>query len=131
KVDVIPWADMLKARQAHEYEMFYGSWGQDYPDPQDWLYALFDSRQIDVGNDPAYNNPEFDKLVRDANAMADPAKLAERMQKYNQAEQMMLKDAPIVPLYQAQRYWLISPKWKGYDTNAQFVAPFNTIQPNQ
>ena len=129
KVAVVPWKDMLKARQAHEYDMFYGSWGQDYPDPQDWLYALFDSSQIDVGNDPAYSNPQFDKLVRDANALADKSKQADRMKMYNDAEQMLLKDAPIVPLYQAQRYWLISPKWQGYTTNAQFVGYFRNVKP--
>ena len=128
KVDVIPWKTMLKARQAHEYDMFYGSWGQDYPDPQDWLYALFDSRQIDVGNDPAYSKPEFDKLVRDANSLADKAKQADRMKMYNDAEDMLLKDAAIVPLYQPVRYYEVQSNWTGYTTNAQFAGYFYLVK---
>jgi oligopeptide transport system substrate-binding protein len=129
KVQGVVWKDMLAARQAHQYDMFYGSWGQDYPDPQDWLYALFDSRQIDVGNDPAYNNPAFDKLVEQANGMASQSQQADRIKLYNQAEQMLLKDAPLVPLYQPVRYYEVSPNWTGYTTNAQFAGYFRLVKP--
>jgi ABC-type transport system substrate-binding protein len=136
KVDVVAWSDMLAARQAHEYTMFYGSWGHDYPDPQNWLYALFHSDQIQgvgpgSGNDPGYSNPEYDKLVSDANKLADPARIEERYQLYQQAEEILLKDAPLVPLYQATRYWLASPRWEGYGTNNTFIYPFNRIRPAQ
>lgn len=136
KVEGVAWKDMLTARQAHQYDMFYGSWGHDYPDPQNWLYALFDSSQIQgvgtgTGNDPGFSDPEFDKLVRQANTLADPAKVDERMNLYHQAEEIMLKAAPIVPLYQATRYWEISPKWTGYNTNNSFVYPFRLVKPAQ
>ena len=132
-VQGVVWADMLKARQAHQYTMFYGSWGQDYPDPQDWLFALFDSNQIQgvgtgTGNDPGYSNPLFDQAVRQANVMADPAKVPDRMKLYQQAEQQLLTDAPIVPLYQVTRYWLMSPKWTGFSINAQFIYPFRFVR---
>lgn len=138
KVQGITWADFLKAREAHQYDLFYGSWGQDYPDPQNWLFALFDSSQIagdpgatGNGNTEGYKNDTFDKLVRDANVLADQAKQEERYKMYNQAEQQLLKDAPLVPLYQAVRYWEISPKWTGYGTNAQFIYPFRLVKPAQ
>jgi len=138
KVQGITWADFLTAREAHQYTMFYGSWGQDYPDPQDWLYALFDSSQIEGepgatgnGNTEGYKNPAFDKLVRDANVLADPAKQDARYKMYNDAEQILLKDAPLAPLYQTTRYWEISSKWTGYGTNAQFIYPFRLLKPAQ
>jgi len=136
KVEVIAWADMLAARQAHEYTFFYGSWGHDYPDPQNWFYPLFHSSQIQgvgegSGNDPGYSNPEYDKLVNEGNVMADPAKVNERYALYNQAEEILMKDAPLVPLYQATRYWLVSPKWTGYSTNNSFIYPFNLVKPAQ
>ncbi len=132
KIAGVEWKNMLAARQAHQYDMFYGSWGHDYPDPQNWLFPLFHSSQIQgvgtgSGNDPGYSNPEFDKLVDQANKLADPAKVDERMKLYQQAEQMLLKDAPIVPLYQTTRYWLVQDKWAGYDTNNSFVFPFKYV----
>jgi ABC-type transport system substrate-binding protein len=136
KIEGVEWTNMLAARQAHEYTMFYGSWGHDYPDPQNWLFALFHSSQIQgvgtgSGNDPGYNDPAFDNLVEQANQLADPAKVDERYALYQQAEQLMLKAAAIVPLYQATRYWLVSPKWNGYNTNNSFVFPFKYITPAQ
>lgn len=134
KIEGVEWTNMLAARQAHEYIMFYGSWGHDYPDPQNWLFALFHSSQIQgvgtgSGNDPGYSDPQFDKLVEQANQLADPAKVDERMSLYQQAEKLMLDSAAIVPLYQATRYWLVSPKWNGYNTNNSFVFPFKYITP--
>ena len=46
---------------------------------------------------------------------------------YQQAEKLMLDAAAIVPLYQATRYWLVNPKWAGYNTNNSFVFPFRYI----
>jgi ABC-type oligopeptide transport system substrate-binding subunit len=114
--------------------MFYGSWGHDYPDPQNWLYALFHSSQIKgvgpgTGNDPGWSNPEFDKLVEQANVLADPAKVNDRMALYQQAEQILLKDAPLVPLYQTTRYWEVSDKWTGYSTNNSTIFPFRYVKP--
>jgi hypothetical protein len=37
----------------------------------------------------------------------------------------------LVPLYQATRYWLIRPEWKGYNTNNSFVFPFKYVTPAQ
>lgn len=133
KIAGVEWKNMLAARQAHEYTMFYGSWGHDYPDPQNWLYALFDSAQIQgvgpgTGNDPGYSNKDFDKNVEQANTLADPAKQADRYKLYNQAEQQMLKDAPIVPLYQTTRFWEARPEFTGYGTNASFVYPFKMVK---
>ncbi|MDQ6692908.1 MAG: peptide ABC transporter substrate-binding protein [Chloroflexota bacterium] len=135
KIAGVEWKTMLAARQAHSYQMFYGSWGHDYPDPQDWLYALFDSTFIQgvgpgTGNDPGYSNKSgFDKLVEQANTMADPAKQADRYKLYNQAEQQLLKDAPIVPLYQTTRFWEVRPEFTGYGTNASFIYPFKMVTP--
>ena len=136
KVQVVTWADFLTAREAHEYTFFYGSWGHDYPDPQNWLYALYHSSQIGGapnstgnGNTEGYSNKQFDQLVEQANKLADPAKVEERYSLYQQAEEILLKDAPMVPLYQTERYWLVSPKWSGYGTNNSFAYPFRLVKP--
>jgi len=131
KVEVIPWKDMLEARQAHAYTMFYGSWGHDFPDPHNWLYELFHTEKIGTGNDPAYSNPQFDKLVDDADAIFEPSRQDERFKLYQQAEELMLSEAPIVPLYQAARYWLEGTKFTGYGTNNTEVYPFYLLKPAQ
>ncbi|HET9493215.1 MAG TPA: peptide ABC transporter substrate-binding protein [Chloroflexia bacterium] len=131
QVEVIPWADMLEARQAHQYTMFYGSWGHDFPDPHNWLYELFHSQKIGTGNDPAYNNPEYDRLIDEADAIYEPERQEERFRLYQQAEELMLSEAPIVPLYQPARYWLEGDRFTGYGTNNTEIYPFRLLKPAQ
>ncbi|MEO8285968.1 MAG: peptide ABC transporter substrate-binding protein [Chloroflexota bacterium] len=134
KIEGVEWKDMLAARQDHQYIMFYDSWGHDYPDPQNWFFPKLHSSQIKgigsgIGNDPGFSDPQFDKLVDDANKLADPTKLQERYAMYQQAEEIMLKTAAEIPLYQATRYWLVSPKWNGYAANNSFAYPFRLVTP--
>ncbi len=125
-VKSVPWTTFLTERQAHHYNFFYGSWGQDYPDPQDWLFPLASSGQPE--NNEGYSNPQFDQLVKTANALADPAKQAQRFDMYNQAEKMYLDNATIVPLYQFQTDFMLKPGWTGWGYNAQFTAPFRYLK---
>jgi ABC-type transport system substrate-binding protein len=135
KIEGIEWATMLPARQNHEYTMFYGSWGHDFPDPQNWFTPLFHSKNIKgvgpgTGNDPGWSNAEYDKLVDQANALADPAKAEDRLKLYYKAEEILLKDAPLAPLYQGIRYWEVDhSKWSGYGTNPTGVYPFALVKP--
>ena len=60
----------------------FGSWYQDYPDPQNWLSAFWtcDSSLNTVG----YCNEEFDKLTKSGDTTIDPA---ERLGYYEKASQ--------------------------------------------
>ena len=47
-------------------------------------------------NNPGYNNPEFDKLIAAAKAETDAKKRFDLM---HQAEDMLMDDMPVIPLY--------------------------------
>ncbi|GEM_PF-386098 len=125
EVKAVPWSTFLIERQNHKYDFFYGRWGQDYPDPQDWLYALKYSTISQ--NNEGWANKQFDSMVDQANKLADPARVAERMKLYNDAEKLMLDDAAIVPLYQTSLDFLIKPGWSGWGYNSQFAYPFRFL----
>jgi oligopeptide transport system substrate-binding protein len=104
------WATYLQDLRAHRYQMFGvgAGWIADYPDPQDFLDILFHSESRN--NDGEYSNPEVDRLLEEARAEQDSEK---RMELYQQAEEMILEDAPIVPLTHDAEYWLTKPYVKG------------------
>src|SRR5205807_1730467 len=77
KLQGIPLKDLEPARRAHQYDMFYDTWLHDYPDPLNWLSTHFQSRWIETANNPAYDDPEFDRLTKLADTLADPARRAE------------------------------------------------------
>jgi oligopeptide transport system substrate-binding protein len=69
-------------------------WAADYLDPQNFLSTLLHSQAPE--NRTGYNNPQFDKLVDQADRETDPAK---RLALYKEADQIVVNDAPWVPLY--------------------------------
>ncbi len=104
------WATYLWDVRAHRYQMFglTAGWIADYPDPQDFLDILFHSESRN--NDMEYANPEVDRLLEEARGEQDFEK---RMALYQQVEEIVLEDAPIVPLTHDADYWLTKPYVEG------------------
>ena len=81
-------------------------WCADYPDPENFLDVLFHTGSAQ--NYSRYSNPAFDALVEQARTEADPAR---RITLYQQAEQLLLDDAPALLLDYVAPYYTV---WKPY-----------------
>jgi oligopeptide transport system substrate-binding protein len=94
----------LQQRTAGEYQIARDGWGADYPHANNQL-GLF----VCGGgnNDVQYCNPDFDKLIAQAAAEPDQDK---QVALYNQAQTLLMNDAPFIPLrfgltvYEVQPY---------------------------
>jgi ABC-type transport system substrate-binding protein len=58
-----------------------------------------------------YNNPTYDELVTRARQLVDHE---ERRQVYFQAQQMLLDEVPVVPLWNGKNIEALSPSLQGY-----------------
>lgn len=76
-----------------QYMTARAGWYGDYGDPTTFLYVNYST---DGNNDRAYNNPDYDALLDRAAQELDPAK---RMELLRQAEELMLFEAPLVPIF--------------------------------
>lgn len=84
--------NMLTARN---YQLAFISWGEDYPDPQDFL-----SLQLQTGtgnNNGSFSNPTFDHLTKQADTLVGSN--SKRYRLYQQAEQIALDQAAWIVLY--------------------------------
>jgi ABC-type oligopeptide transport system substrate-binding subunit len=83
-------------------------WGADYLDAENFLSTLLAS----YGNENKVNyvNPKYDDLCRRADSSQDPE---ERKRLYAQAEDLVLHDAPYIPIYFQRDAELIRPSVKG------------------
>ncbi|MPZ49456.1 MAG: peptide ABC transporter substrate-binding protein [Dehalococcoidia bacterium] len=99
-------------------QMFSIGWIMDYPDPEDIIDLLFNSTSRQ--NNTGYSNPQVDALTLEARTEQDTTK---RLQLYQQAEQIILEDAPWIPLYFGRDHFVVKPHVKGYDP-APIVIPF-------
>ncbi len=106
------WKVYLETRDKKEFQVARAAWIGDYADPMTFL-TLFLS---DAGeaNDAGYNNAEYDRLVKESAAIADPAA---RMAQLHQAEQIFIDDLPIIPIYHYTTKHMVSTKVKGWEFN--------------
>lgn len=109
-IEQMEWATYLDDLKAHRFQMFgiTAGWMADYPDPQDFLDILFHCESRD--NNTEYCNPEVDRFLEEARVEQDHD---QRMGIYQRVEEMILEDAPWVPMGHDAEYWLTKPYVKG------------------
>ena len=103
-------------------QMFDLNWIADYPHPQDFLDILFHTGADN--NYGSYSNPDFDALVEQANRQQDFAAAAPL---YQQAEQKLVEDGGVLPLFFARDYVLVKPYVKGYQPNPLGFVMLNKV----
>jgi oligopeptide transport system substrate-binding protein len=86
-------------------------WDADYDDPSSFLDVLSSGSSQ---NDPDYINPVFSGLIGDATAEARPN---ERLNLLRKAEEVMLDDYPIIPVYFTRSRRLVKPYVGGAQIN--------------
>jgi ABC-type transport system substrate-binding protein len=73
-------------------------WSMDYPSPQNYLEPLYSTAALPPNGSNAtfYQNPEFDELIQQGNGASSNE---EAIEFYNQAEDLLLEDMPIIPMF--------------------------------
>ncbi len=73
-------------------------WSMDYPSPQNYLEPLYSTSALAPAgsNQTFYSNPEFDDLVSQGNQAENDE---EAIELYQQAEDVLLEDMPILPMF--------------------------------
>ncbi len=106
------WLDLSGRRG--ELAFSVNGWWQDYPDPSNFLDVLLNGRRITEFNCPNrafYSNRRVNQLLDRARAMTD---LAARLEVYQEAERLIVDDAPWIFLYYPIRYQMVQPWVHGY-----------------
>ncbi|MFG3050438.1 ABC transporter substrate-binding protein [Kitasatospora sp. NPDC048239] len=96
---------------------FRMAWSMDYPSIENYLRPIFSKVAIENGsNYGGYVNEEFESLL----ARADAAKTdAEGIKLYQQADDILIKDLPYIPVYTYMSSAAYSKTVKNVNVNAQ------------
>ncbi|MEO8962572.1 MAG: ABC transporter substrate-binding protein [Ginsengibacter sp.] len=113
-VEVIQKSLLLEQTAKSEALFFRGSWIADYPDAENFL-SVFYGKNPAPPNYTRYNNLQFNQLYE--------ASLSEnndsiRYALYRKADQLMIKDAPVVPLWYDMVIRLVQPYVKNFHPNS-------------
>ncbi|HND50551.1 MAG TPA: hypothetical protein PLL95_18420, partial [Anaerolineales bacterium] len=84
-------------------------WCADYPDPENFADVLFHTGVPQ--NQGGYSNPELDTLLEAARIEPDVTK---RIAMYQEAERIIVNDAPVIFTTHSLSYQLVQSYVKGY-----------------
>lgn len=105
------WKVYIATMHSKSFQMLRAAWVGDYVDPNTFLDMLYSKSPANHGS---YNNPKYDELIAKAAAEREPAL---RSKFLRDAEEMMLKEVPLIPLYTQTKQMLVKPYLKGYYAN--------------
>lgn len=97
--------------------IFRGGWQMDYPSIENFLTPIYKTGAS--SNDTDYSNPEFDKLLGEADAATDEA---EANKKYQEAEKILGEDLPTIP-----QWYQNTPYAFSENVDNVKVTPFSTL----
>jgi len=111
-------------------DMYRYGWVADYPSPESFLSIFYgeqvtdDTTHLSYPNTTKYKNAEFDKyykMGRDA-INGDSSSVY-----FLKAEQVLLNDAPLIPLWYESNCRLITTRMKGFYSNALRYFDFTQV----
>lgn len=100
------WKTMLDTMHTHNFDAVRYAWVADYDDAATFLNTF---RTGDSQNTTQYSNPDYDRALVNA---AKSKTAEERGKFYQQAEDLLGRDVPAIPVYHYVRTHLVKP-WVG------------------
>jgi peptide/nickel transport system substrate-binding protein len=117
---------IAEAIAASKVSFFRKSWVVDYPDAENFLSLFYSGNFSPKGyNYTHYYNPQFDLLYEKAQFEQDDYK---RYEYYQKMDQLVMDDAPIVPLYYDQVVRLVNKQVSGLTPNPMNLLNLKSVK---
>lgn len=108
QVSNIPFRSVLARQASHNYQVTFANWFADFADPITFLNILTKGNPSNV---PGWSNSEYDQLIK-ASSTTDANKPDQRWDDMVKAQNIMMKDQGVTPLYQSSAPWLFNQNVK-------------------
>ncbi len=108
------WKSVVSQIRARDFDVARASWVADFNSPVSFL-SIFDSNSS--SNKAGYQNPSYDQLLGQMNISG-----ADRQQLFQNLEDLLGQDMPIIPLYYYVTPQLISPRVEGWYDNPRDIV---------
>lgn len=107
KIKSLEWKSYLDTLQNGDFQMLRVAWGADYLDPLCFLEAF---TSYSGNNNTGWSSAEYDELINKAQMTED---VTERLSLLRKAEQNLLHEMPIIPVYFYTKPYMVKPNVKG------------------
>jgi oligopeptide transport system substrate-binding protein len=130
ELSIMPFSQHIERFQTGQSEFWRVGWIADYPDPENFL-NFFLSKHIPANdnesafmNSMRYRNEEFDKTMEMAFREINNAA---RNELYMKADQILMDDAAVMPIYYDENIRLVNKKIKNFPINAMEYRDFSEV----
>ena len=123
KIENIPAGFQRERMRKKELDVFRASWIADYPDGESYL-SLFYGQNDAPPNYTSFKNEEYDDLYEKALLTADPK---EYIPLYQQMDQLIVEEAPVIVLYYDEVIRFVSKRVNGLKNNAMNLLELKNI----
>jgi oligopeptide transport system substrate-binding protein len=113
QVEAIQKSLLLEQTAKSQALFFRGSWIADYPEAENYL-SVFYSKNPSPPNYTHFKNARFDQLYEQALITENDSL---RNELYRQMDQLVINEAPVVPLWYDVVVHLVNPRVKGFVPN--------------
>ena len=115
------WKVYLDKRDGRDYQIARAGWIGDYLDPNTFL-DMYTSHS--GNNDTGWSNPRYDALIAQA---ARTTAQEQRYARFREAENILMEELPIMPIYTYVNKALVSPDVHGWYPNLLDIHPYKYI----
>ena len=116
------WAAYLNSRRQGDFYLARAGWIGDYVDPSTFLKLFAGGNPNNHSN---WDDPEYNRLLRTAREERDDTA---RLARYHDAEQILMDQMPVIPLYSYVSQAMVRPYVKGFYHNVQDVHPLKELR---
>jgi oligopeptide transport system substrate-binding protein len=113
----LEWSSYLTRLNEDPFDIFRLGWGADYPHPNNFLTDLYTCTS--GNNNMQYCNEAFDDAMAEAAVNPD---LDAQVAIYNQAQEMLVEEAPVIFISWGGRFTLVKPWVLGLEITPQDFA---------
>lgn len=111
-------------REAGNFDAYYNGWYSDYNDPLDYLNCFYTGEFESVSG--SYSNAEFDGYI---DALEGETDMDARLDLYSKAEQLLMEDCALVPIYYAEKEyflqnWVKDFCWSSFGASQEFYRAY-------
>jgi len=110
KLKIITAKEYSSAKAKGDYDLFISGWIGDYADP-----TTFYMQYLSGAGVVSYSNPKFDEVFnscQEGEAITDPD---ERNRRLHQAEDILMEDVAVIPIFSQGKVYLVSDEVKGLE----------------
>ncbi len=126
RVEIMEGASLREQIAKNGVNFFRASWNADYPDGENYLSVFYSKNKVPFGpNYTAFNNKQFDELYNQSyHVINDSARYAI----YQQMDNLMMQQSPVVVLYYDNLVNLYQNNISGYRVNGMNLLTLKYVK---